>query len=457
MNKLKQLWTNVSSSLWFVPVLIVVGYVSLAIALIEVDGRIDRELLAEYPRIFGAGADGSRGMLSSIAGSMITVAGLTFSLTLLAMAQASSQYTSRILRNFMRDRANQFVLGFFVGIFAYCLVVLRTIRGGDEGRFIPSIAVLFGLLFAISSVGVLIYFVHHIASSIQASSIISSAAEETMRAIERLFPHEVGEEADESETEEAQVALEGRSWQTIPAHDTGYLQDVDADRLVRFAREREYIVRLERGLGAFVVRGSPLVSISCKSEGSRKLDDDTTKELNGLFTLGHYRTIDQDVSFGVRQIVDIALKALSPGVNDTTTAVVCVDYLGAILAKLARRRIEKRYRSDAGEVQVIARGATFESLVSEAFDQIRDVAGENTAIYLRLLGAIETVAEQTVNKRRSATLAAQVNLVSEKAERALPSDYNLERVRLRAATARATIETEASNDQYAFAQRGVSG
>ncbi|MDQ3472146.1 MAG: DUF2254 domain-containing protein [Acidobacteriota bacterium] len=443
MNKLKQLWSNLRSSLWFVPVLIVVCSVGLAVGFIEVDGRINRELLAEYPRIFGAGADGSRGMLTAIAGSMITVAGLTFSLTLLAMAQASSQYTSRILRNFMGDRRNQFVLGFFVGIFAYCLIVLRTIRGGDEGRFIPSLAVFFGLLLAISSVGVLIFFIHHIASSIQASSIISSAAAETLHAIERLFPDEVGEEAGEAEAAEAEAALAGQTWQVLPVGTTGYIQDVDAEGLVRFASERNCIVRMERGLGAFVVKHSPLVSIACQGTGGGAVDEAMLEELRGIFTINHYRTIDQDPAFGLRQIVDVALKALSPGVNDTTTAIVCVDYLGAILAGLAGRRIERRYRSKAGEVQVIARGATFESLVREAFDQIRDAAAGNTSIYLRLLGAIETVAQQMANRRRGATLAAQVTLIAEEAERTLASDYNLERVRAKAAAVRAIIESKA--------------
>jgi uncharacterized membrane protein len=439
MNKLKQLWSNLRSSLWFVPVLMVVVCAGLAIGFIEVDGRINRELLIEYPRIFGAGADGSRGMLSSIAGSMITVAGLTFSLMIVAMAQASSQYTSRILRNFMRDRANQFVLGFFVGIFAYCLIVLRTIRGGDEGRFIPSLAVLFGLLLAISSIGVLIFFIHHIASSIQASSIISSAAEETMRAIERLFPQELGEEAEESEELEAKAALADRSWRAIPARSTGYVQDVDADGLVNFACERDCIVRMERGLGAFIVKDSPLVSIACRGAGGGEPGEETVRKLNGIFTINHYRTIEQDAAFGIRQIVDIALKALSPGVNDTTTAVVCIDHLGAILAGIARRRIEKHYRSVAGEVQVIACGATFESLVREAFDQIRDVAADNTAIYLRLLGAIETVARQTENDRRGKMIAAQLNLVADEAERELASNYNLERVRARVVAMRARL------------------
>ena len=129
-------------------------------------------------------------MLSTIAGSMMTVVGVTFSMTLVTLALASSQYTSRILRNFMRDRVTQVVLGIFAGIFTYCLIVLRTIRGGDEGGFVPSLAVSFGVVLAIGGIGVLIFFIHHIASSIQASSIIASVADETMVAVDRLFPGE---------------------------------------------------------------------------------------------------------------------------------------------------------------------------------------------------------------------------------------------------------------------------
>jgi uncharacterized membrane protein len=438
MNKLKQLWSNFRSSLWFVPVLMVIASAVLALVFIEVDGRTNQELLAQYPRIFGAGADGSRGMLSSIAGSMITVAGLTFSLTIVAMAQASSQYTSRILRNFMRDRSNQFVMGFFVGIFVYCLIVLRTIRGGDEGRFIPSLAVLFGLLLAISSVGVLIFFIHHIASSIQASSIISSAAEETIGALQRLFADQVSEELEESEAQLSAGLLEGKVWRPVPARRTGYVQDFDAEGLVTFSVECDRIVRIERGVGSFVVRDSPFVSLSAAANGVQ-LDEATTQRLNELFTIRHYRTIDQDVAFGIRQIVDIALKALSPGVNDTTTAVVCIDYLGAILAELAARRIDPHFRSQDGDVRVIARGATFESFVHGAFDQIRDVAAENTAIYLRLLNALATVAQRTTTTRRRTALASQVDLISDEADRVLASDYNLKRVRERAGAVRALL------------------
>ena len=146
MATLRSRWESWRSSLWFVPTVLVLGAVVLAQGLIEIDRHIDRtNLQAQWPRLFGAGAAGSRGMLTAIASSMITVAGVAFSITIVALVLASSQYTSRILRNFMRDRASQTVLGTFVGIFVYCLVVLRSIRGGDEGAFVPSLAVLFAV------------------------------------------------------------------------------------------------------------------------------------------------------------------------------------------------------------------------------------------------------------------------------------------------------------------------
>lgn len=208
MLRLKSLLGELRSSLWFVPTLMVVGAGALAVGLIEVDARLNRELLTNFPRLFGAGAEGSRGMLSSIAGSMITVAGVTFSITIVALSLASSQYTPRILRNFMRDRANQTVLGVFVGIFTYCLIVLRTIRGGDENLFVPSLSVVVGVILAVVGIGFLIFFIHHIAASIQASNIIASVAEETIKTIDKLFPQELGEEGgDEDEGVETKVVL----------------------------------------------------------------------------------------------------------------------------------------------------------------------------------------------------------------------------------------------------------
>jgi uncharacterized membrane protein len=418
------MWQGWLSGLWFIPTIMVVSAIFLALLLIELDSRLTWAFLENLPRLFGAGADGSRGMLTAIAGSVITVASLTFSLTITALAQASSQYTSRVLRNFIHNRTNQVVLGFFVGLFSYCLVVLRTIRGGDEGTFVPSLSVFVGLLLAIVGTGVLIYFIHHIASSLQASTIIASAFDETSKAVEHLFPQELGDEASESETQTAKNLLAGQPQHQVLAQTTGYIQSVDVDGLLECAERHEMIVVMERAIGQFVVRGTPLVSVA---DELTAVDPELQTKINKLFTVKRSRTVEQDAGFGIRQLVDVALKALSPGVNDTTTAIMCVDYLGALLAQLARRKIESPFRVDrknAKQVRVITKGSTFRGLVTQAFDQIRDAAKDNTAVYLRLLTAFQTVASQTHDARRLEVLREQTYLVAECTKRTVTDPYN---------------------------------
>ncbi len=447
MNKLKRLWNELRSSLWFVPGLIVLGSIAVAFALIEVDSRISREMLIKYPRLFGAGAAGSRGMLTAIGGSMMTVAGVTFSLTLAALAQASSQYTPRILRNFMGDRANQIVLGSFVGIFVYCLVVLRTIRGGDEGAFVPSLSVVFAIFLAVVGIGFLIFFIHHIASSIQASNLIASAAEETLAAIDRLFPQQVGESAAETDETGGMKAtrtaddLANRSWREIPSRATGYLQSVDVEMLIKLATEHEIVMRMERGIGAFIVENEPLVSLAFATAPDEAVIESFVKRLDDTYTISRYRTVEQDAAFGVRQIVDIALKALSPGINDTTTAVTCVDYLSSICARVARRRVPEAYRYHEGSLRVIARGATFESLLDDSFDQIRESAEGNAAVVVRMLHRLTTIARQTSSRRRLRHIAAHLERVESLAERSIKSPHDCERIKEAARELSSALDT----------------
>ncbi|MGK2935464.1 MAG: DUF2254 domain-containing protein [Gemmatimonadaceae bacterium] len=420
MNRLQKYWDDLRSSLWFIPALIVAGAVVLAVGLIEAEAFADREFLASrWPLLFGAGAEGSRGLLSTIAGSMITVAGVTFSITVVALTLASSQYTSRILRNFVRDRTNQTVLGVFVGVFAYCVVVLRTIRSGEEGAFVPGVAVLGALLLAFVAIGFLIFFIHHIAASLQATTIIESVAAETLEAVDRLFPDRMGEGAAGRAGEEHELALAPKTWVAVPARKTGYVQGVDADALFELADERDVVVRMEKGIGEFVIDNCPLVSVSGMSP-----DDESIRKLNAAYSVDRYRTVHQDAGYGIQQIVDIALKALSPGINDTTTAINCVDYLGSILARLAVRRIESPFRSDGGELRVINRGPTFPGLLADAFDQIRQNAEGNVAVLKRLLQVLATIAERTSDEERLHALRQHADLVAETAERSVPSAHD---------------------------------
>jgi len=429
--KLRHFWQETRASFWFLPAVMVLLAVLLATVLIAVDASVELHVDKRWPLVFGAGADGSRGLLTAVAGSMITVAGVVFSITIVALSLTSSQYTSRVLRNFMSDRSNQLVLGVFVGIFAYCLVVLRTIRGGDEGSFVPSLAVLAALMLAFVGIGFLIFFIHHISVSIQASSIIAEAAEETMGAVDRLFPEGLGDDAEDQDINHAEVARQ--VWTTAAGSKTGYIENVNSEMLLAWACKRGVTVRMERGIGEFVVEGTPLVSVA----GSIDLDDETLTKLNDLYLIGRHRTVQQDASFGIRQIVDIALKALSPGINDSTTAVMCVDYLGAIMSRIGSRQIPTMYRLDQGTLRVIARVPDFQKLLAEAFDQIRQNAEGNIAVLAQQLRALETIARQTSRFRRRQALRQQVELIQSAAQRAISSSHdrtNIENSLLRIAS-----------------------
>jgi uncharacterized membrane protein len=417
--------------------LIVAGCVVLAMTLIEVDLSGSDKLPTEWPRLFGAGAAGARGMLSTIAASMMSVVGVTFSMTLVALAMASSQYTSRILRNFMGSRLTQAVLGIFAGIFTYSLIVLRTIRGGDEGAFVPNLAVFFGFVLAVSGVAVLIFFIHHVASSIQASSVIASAAQETIQAIDRLFPKKLGHTLDEAEEGQSPPLVDDRKWQIVSAAESGYIQGVDNTALLRLARERKTIVRMERGVGEFVVENTPLASLTLEAPP----DSETMVELRAAFSLSRYRTVEQDAAFGIRQIVDVALKALSPGINDTTTAVTCLDYLAMILSRLAPQQIPASHRYEDGVLRVIAKGPCFQSLLSDAFDQIRESSKGNLGVMLRMLGSLETIASLTADPSRRQAINEQVEWIAESANRTLESPHDRTRFESRLAQVRETLNT----------------
>ena len=340
-TRLQHYWQQLKESLWFLPGLIVAGFVWLAYALIEFDSNTSFNGAKQFPLLFGAGAEGSRGMLTAIAGSMLTVAALVFSLTLSTITQVSSQYSPRVLRNLMRDRGNQFVMGYFVGVFSYCLIVLGTIRGTDEQKFVPSTAVLMGLILALGGVAALIYFIHHIAESLQTGSILRHISRETMKSIDDLFPEKTEDAAEVADAAriEAAWADAGTKTDWLPTRSThtGYVQNIDLNGLLQWAKTHKAVVRVEQQVGAFVGEDALLVSLRSDEGEIDFTEKDKLESLTKLILIGQNRSIGQDVAFGVQQLVDIALKALSPGINDTTTAIMAVDYLGIVSARLASR------------------------------------------------------------------------------------------------------------------------
>ncbi|MDA3878119.1 MAG: DUF2254 domain-containing protein [Halothiobacillus sp.] len=442
MNKLIQFWGDLRSSFWFMPTLMVAGSIALAMVLIEADLAGIDQWLSQWPRLFGVGQEGARLILSTLAGSMMTIMGITFSMTLLALVLASSQYTSRILRNFMRNRVTQFTLGVFAGIFAYCLIVLRAIRGSSGvEEFVPSLAVFFAFVMSLGGVGVLIYFIHHIASSIQASNIIASVAHETNASIDRLLPEKLNKSLDEDDVRNQGLeSLDKRTWYPVPAAVSGYIQSVNNDALLYLAEEIRTIVRMEHGVGAFIVQDTALVSLALTYPPDHK----TIDMLNAAYSISRHRTVAQDPAFGIRQIVDIAIKALSPGVNDTSTAIICVDYLTSIMARLAGRQFPLSHRYEGETLRVVAIVPSFEDLLAEAFDQIRGSAEENVAILARMLGALHTIGSLTIKPSHIRALNEQLQYIDELVGRCIKASHDRARLEKRLSEVRQALKTQSA-------------
>lgn len=405
MFKFKEILINLRSSFWFVPSLFVTFSIALAFLLIEIDIRFSKDLAEDWPRLLGAGAEASRGMLSTIANSTTSMMTVAFSMTLVTLALASSQYTSRILRNFMRSQITQIVLGVFAGVFTYCLIVLRSIRGGDEFTFIPSLAIVMGFILAVIGVVALVFFIHHIASSIQASSILALIHQETIATIDKLFPEMMGEEAHQPSATQIPNNLK----QAILSPHSGHLQSLGEEEMVELAKKINSVIKMNYAVGDFVIFGTPLVYISDHIEMTEEL----TQEFRDLFIIRPFRTIEQDALFGIRQTVDIALKALSPGINDTTTAVNCVEYLTANLSHITQKKIPSIFRYEHNELRVIARAPNYEDFLEESFAQIRTCAKGNITVMRSLVRSIQVLSEMTSSPLRRHYLALQAQKISE--------------------------------------------
>lgn len=406
LDRVSSFRQRLSDSLWFVPSAIVLASLLLALALVDLSSALDARLLVRYPRIFGASAESSRSMLSTIAGSMVTTAGVTFSVMVLAVSQASTQYTPRVMRNFMRDRLSQVTLGALIGVFVYCLIVLRTVRSGDE-LFIPSVAVAAAVLLALVAVALLMYFIHHIASTLEAGEILGSVAKETLHFADRQFAEELRDE-EPAESLDSSPRWTAAQWQGIPSSRSGYIQHLDVDGLTQTADRWNAVVRMERAVGEFVAQGTAIASIvGCP------VSDDIVSGVNDQYVIDTYRTVFQDPSFGIRQMVDIAIKALSPGVNDSTTAVTAVDYLAAVLVRIASRQIPPNERLVRGEVRLIMRQPTFNEMLDEAFSEIRRNASNNPRVLLSILGALELVARAAKSPGRRKAVAGQLDKLFE--------------------------------------------
>jgi uncharacterized membrane protein len=398
------------------------GAMVLAFATVALDTLVTDWLTLKWGLNFTGGAEGASSLLGAIAGSMITIAGVVFSMTLVALSLASSQLGPRLLRNFMRDNTTQMVLGTFVATFLYCLLVLRTIRRAEEIAFVPHLSVTLGVLLAVVSVGVLIYFIHHVSVSIQANEIVARVGTELIEGIERLFPENIGRGAPRIPMEPPDAGFLDtfdREARPIGSAGDGYLQFVDGDALIALAMQEDVVIRLERRPGHYVVATRPLALVW----PGNKVTDQLIDRINSAFALGNQRTSGQDVEFAVNQLVEIAIRALSPGVNDPFTAMVCVDHLGSALCRLAELDMPSPYRHDTQEkIRVITPVFTFPDVTDAAFNQIRQYGRSSTAVTIRLLETIAEVAGSVHRPEDRAALLRHAKMIARGARDGLLED-----------------------------------
>jgi uncharacterized membrane protein len=389
MQRLRNLWEALRSSFWFVPTVLAICAVVLSFSMGRVDEAIGRRLAAHLGWIYTGGPQGARGVLSAIAGSVIGVAGTTFSITIAVLSLTSGQFGPRLLRNFMRDLGNQIVLGTFTATFLYCLLVLRTIRGTDNETYVPHLSVTLGVALGVLSVGVLIYFVNHVAESIQVSHLITTVGEDIDAAATRLFPKERTE--PDAKPPEGTPAV-------VCGEEIGYIESIDDETIFAIARKHRLVVRLEVRPGDYLLPAMKLLSVWPDTHGE-------DAALRRAFSTGRDRTTLQDVEFAFLQLAEVAVRALSPGINDPFTAMMCVDRITASMCVVATRCWPAACRRDEERApRVFARRLLPSELVEAAFGHVRRAAKDSPAVLLKLRESVDTLLQRPCDPSLRAAL-----------------------------------------------------
>jgi uncharacterized membrane protein len=408
--------------LWLVPVLEVI----LAIGLFALTHVIDNAAYHHHLTLpswmqFGS-ADAARQILTSLAAAVITVVGIVFSITIVTLTLASTQFGPRMLRNFIRDRGTQFTLGTFVATFVYATLVLISIGSGDD-PFVPHLSITVSVGLVTLSMGVLIYFIHHIATSIQLPQVIASIARDLSRAIDTESDHPATLESGPS-VPELLTRME-QSGGIVAAPSSGYLQFIRHEALVGLAAEKGAVIRLLHRPGHFLVRGYPMATV-WPPAAAPAVDN----ALRRAHVTGPNRTLTQDLAFAVDQLVEIAIRALSPAVNDTFTALTCIDWLGESLCKVTTRWHPLRVHRDGhGFVRVITAHVSYDRLVQRAFDKIRQAGRGMPAVMIRQLDALTKIMDSTTAREQRELLLAQAAMIRQSSEESVPAPADREDVR----------------------------
>lgn len=428
--RLVAIWDSVWESFWFVPGVMAVLAVIAGIGLPILDDAVDIEDWERFQWL-ATTAGTARVTLSSLAGAMITVAGVVFSVTMVTLSLTSSQFGSRLLRTFLDNNVTQFALGAFLATSLYCMVVLRTVRYTDTIHYVPHISVSVAVAMTVVSLVVFVYFIHHIVESIQAQNVVRAVYHDLQDAVDRLFPDEFeSQNAEEADNDLAESFGEkaAEDVQELTSHEDGYLVAIDVEEVLAAATGADVKVSLLCRPGHFAGRGTPIARIFPPD----RCDDELEATFRACFVVGSRRTPRQDLECAIDELVEVAVRALSPGINDPITAIACVDYLGAALSQLAGRKNPPRcLYDDDGEPRVVTFSVSFRNALNNAYDPLRQYARRATGVTIRLLESLIAVSRHIVRPDDAATVIRQAEMIVRGSTQELPEERDREDVRSR--------------------------
>jgi uncharacterized membrane protein len=414
--------------LWLLPTRELVGAVVVFAVTYAIDRAAYDGQLTLPSWLNNGSADAARQILIAIAAALITVAGLVFSVTIVALTLASTQFGPRILRNFIRDRGTQVTLGTFVAAFVYAVLCLGSVSNGSNADFVPHLSVTVALVLLLVALVVLIYFIDHVAKSIQLPRVIASIGRDLATAIEAEAIASEGR--DELEAGPTVDELERRlqeAGRPVAAPRSGYLQFVAYDVLVGIASESEAVIKLQHRPGHFVVEGLPLAQVWPGDAVAT-----ITRSFARAHVTGPHRTLAQDLAFAIDQLVEIAIRALSPAVNDTFTALTCIDWLSDGLCKIsALWNPTLTHRDQKGNVRVIAADVRYNRFVERAFDKIRQASRGMPAVMIRQLDALAKVMAYTTAGDQRSCLCQQAEMILRASDETVPEPNDRADVRRR--------------------------
>jgi uncharacterized membrane protein len=419
-------WEALRTTFWLVPTLLVLVAGLLFLATFEVDWAVYHKHLALPFWIVAGSADAGREVLIGIAAAVITVVGVVFSVTIVALTLASQQFGPRMMRNFVRDVGNQVTLGVFVATFVYSILTLVAITRASRGAFVPHLSITVSEALVLIDLAVLIYFIHHIAKSIQLPEVIAGIARDLFRAIDAEFPKIAADERratqEGGKSLSELLSLIDERGGPVASHVSGYLQFVGYAQLVDIATRTDSVIRLEHRPGHFLVAGRPLAMVWPRGAANQ-----VAIALAKAHVTGPHRTLMQDPVFAIDQLVEIAIRALSPAVNDTFTALTCIDWLSAGLSRVANRTLaEGVYRDHEGRIRLIETNPSYDRMVNRAFDKVRQAARGMPAVIIRMIDSLATIADETNSPERRRVLLRQAEAILRSAQESVsePNDRN---------------------------------